>query len=277
MEEQTGKRKGEEMSFLEHLEELRWVLIRSAVAVSILSVIAFIYKDIIFDKIILAPKSPDFFSNKILCKLGDFIGVDYMCINSNSFQLTNITMSGQFMTHLSVSFFAGIIVAFPYILNQLWRFIGPALHENERKYARGIVLYCSLLFILGILFGYYVIVPFSINFLGTYSVSDQVQNFITLPSFMSTIVSTVLGCGLVFEFPIIVYFLSKIGVMTPAFMKKYRRHALIVILIVAAIITPPDVFSQIIVTIPLILLYEVSIVISKRIAKERERKENLAK
>ncbi len=261
-----------EMSFLEHLEELRWHLIRSFIVVFIIAVVAFIYKSIVFDDIIIAPKNPGFWTNRMLCKLGMAVNVPKLCINSKPFELKSIYMAGQFMAHIKISLIAGLVVSFPYIFFEFWRFLKPALYQNEKKHARGAVLYISLLFICGVLFGYYIISPMSVHFLGSYRVSQQVDNEINLMSYVSTVSSVTLASGVLFELPAIVYFLSKIGLVTPAFLKKYRRHALVVILVLAAIITPPDIFSQILVSLPLIVLYEISISISRRIEKSNAAK-----
>lgn len=258
------------MSFLEHLEDLRWHLVRSALAILVFAIVAFLFRKIIFDTIILAPKTPEFFTNRMLCSLGDLVGVKSLCINSKPFQVININMAGQFTTHIMVSIVAGIILAFPYVFWEFWRFLQPALYSKEKKYARGAVSASSLLFLTGVLFGYFLIVPLSVHFLGSYTVSEQVLNQINLKSYISTVTTVSLAGGIVFELPVVVYFLTKIGLVTPEFLKKYRRHSLVVILIISAIITPPDVFSQILVCVPLILLYELSIVISKRIVTRQE-------
>ncbi len=259
-----------EMSFLEHLEELRWHLIRATLAVFVMAVVAFIYHNIIFDRIILAPKDPSFFTNRMLCRLGEMVHIPKLCINSKPLEIININMAGQFTTHIMVSLLAGLIVAIPYVFWEFWRFMRPALYEKERKYARGAVFYSSTLFLLGVLFGYYIIAPLSVNFLGSYSVSEEVINRINLRSYISTVTTVTLAGGLTFELPVIVYFLTRIGLITPDFLRRYRRHAIVVILLLAAIITPPDVFSQILVFIPLVILYEVSIWISARVMKRQE-------
>jgi sec-independent protein translocase protein TatC len=258
--------KDKEMSFLEHLEILRWHLIRAAIAIIALAIAAFIFNDFIFNTIILAPKSPKFITNELLCEFGNYLNIKSLCINNKPFQVININMAGQFSTHIMVSLIAGFIVSFPYVFWEIWSFIKPALESNEERHAKGAVFFSSLLFILGVLFGYYIIVPLSVHFLGSYSVSNQVLNQINLSSYISTVSSVVLAAGIVFELPVIIFFLSKAGLITPDFLKRYRKHALVIILILSAIITPPDVFSQILVAMPLILLYEVGIFISKRIA-----------
>ncbi|MZQ49920.1 MAG: twin-arginine translocase subunit TatC [Bacteroidales bacterium] len=259
------------MSFLEHLEELRWHLIRSILAIIVFMITAFILKNLIFDKIILAPKNPDFLTNRLLCRLGHLVNVDALCINSKPVNLINIKMAGQLTTHIIVALVSGLIMAFPYIMWEFWQFFKPALHSNEKKYTRGAVVATSLLFFTGVLFGYFALAPLSIHFLTNYQVSSDVVNQINIRSYIGTITSICLATGLVFELPIIAFFLTKIGVITPPFMIKYRRHAIIVIFIVAAIITPPDVFSQMLVAIPLLALYEVGILISKRVMKKKEK------
>ncbi len=258
-----------EMSFLEHLEVLRWHLIRAVLAVFIFAIVAFVFYDIIFDKIILAPKNTDFFTNRMFALLADYTGVDALRINAEPFQLININMAGQFATHISVSLIIGVIVGFPYLFFEFWRFIRPALYEKEQEHAKGSIFYTSFLFALGVLFGYYIITPLSVHFLGSYNVSSQVMNQINLNSYISTVTSIVLASGIIFELPVLIFFLSKIGLVSPEFLKKYRKHAIVLILILSAIITPPDVFSQILVCLPLLALYEVGIRISRRIQKQR--------
>lgn len=257
---------GKEMTFLEHLEVLRWHLIRAFSAVIILAVVAFIFNDIVFDKIILAPKNPNFFTNRILCLLGQRMHIPKLCINTKTFQLISIKMAGQFTTHITTSIIAGIIVGFPYIFWEFWRFMKPALRENEIKHTRGAVTISSFLFLLGVIFGYFIIAPLSVHFLGSYSVSDQILNQINLKSYIGTVTSVTIAAGVTFELPVLIYFLSKAGLVSPEFLKKYRRHAIIVIMTLAAIITPPDIFSLVLVTLPLIALYEVGILISKKIS-----------
>ena len=265
----SGEGEGE-MTFLQHLEELRWHIIRSVIAVVVGAIVAFMLKDFIFDKVILAPKSPGFITNRLLCRLADAVNVPVLCINQNPLNLISIKMSGQFTTHITISLIAGVIMAFPYIFWEFWSFFKPALYEKERKYARGAVTAASSLFLMGILFGYYIISPLSINFLSSYRVSDLVDNQINITSYIGSVTSVALSAGVTFELPIVVFFLARIGIITPEFMRKYRKHAIVVVLIIAAIITPPDVFSQTLVSIPLILLYEISIFIAARVVKNRE-------
>ncbi len=262
--------KNKEMSFLGHLEELRWHIIRSFIAVIILAILAFIYSEFIFDNIILFPKNPEFFTNRMFCKLGHLMGTEKLCINSNPFQIININMSGQFVTHIKISMVVGIIASFPYIFFEFWNFIKPALEKKEKKYTTGAVFFTSILFMMGVLFGYFLIVPLSLNFLGSYVVSDEVLNQINIGSYIDMITSVTLASGIIFELPVLIYFLSKLGIVTPSILRKYRRHSLVVILSLSAIITPPDIFSQILVSLPLFILYEFGILIAKNIYKEKE-------
>lgn len=264
------KSKEKEMSFWDHLEELRWHIVRSFLAIVILAVVAFLNRGIIFDLIILAPKDSDFITNRLLCQVAEFLSLPSLCIENLSLKIINIKMSGQFMIHVYISLVAGIIVAFPYIIFEIWSFIRPALHVNEKKYSGGAVLVSSFLFICGVLFSYFLIVPLTINFLGTYQVSDFVQNQISLSSYINTVVSVTFSVGLVFELPIFVYFLTKVGIITPDFMRRNRKYMLVILLTLSAIITPPDVFSQILVCIPLFGLYELSIKVANRVHKKRE-------
>lgn len=262
-----------EMSFWDHLTELRKRLIRIVIAVIAMASLAFTQRNIIFDKIILAPKDGDFITFKWLCKLGDLIHVDSLCMTDTHIKLINFNLSGQFMTHMTISLVAGLILATPYIIWHLWQFIKPALFAKERRYAAVAVWIMSGLFLIGVLFSYYFMVPWTLNFLGTYQVSGNVENQISLSSYVSTVTSVILSVGVVFELPVVVYVLAKLGIMPASFLKKNRKYAFVIILIVAAIITPPDVFSQVIVTIPLYSLYEISIIVAKRVSPKEEEDE----
>jgi sec-independent protein translocase protein TatC len=208
----------------------------------------------------------------MIIKLSNLLGIQSKGLNVKPLELINFNMSGQFMVDVWTAIIVGFIVAFPYVVYQFWSFIKPALYENERKYATGAVGVMSGLFLMGVLFGYYLIVPFSIDWLGTYQISDQINNQINILSYISSVTSIVIAGGVSFELPVIVYFLSKVGLLTPKFLKKYRKHSYVVLLIIAAIITPPDVLSQIIVTIPLVILYEISIFISRRVERANARR-----
>ena len=266
-----GKKGEKEMSFLEHLEELRWHIIRSVLAVLFFMILAFIFKNVIFGKIILGPKSPGFITNRLLCQLGEYLNTTALCINTKPLNLINIKMSGQLTTHITVSMVAGLILAFPIILWEFWKFFKPALRANEARYAQGAVFAASMLFFTGVLFGFFMLAPLSIHFLSSYEISEDVVNQINIRSYIGTLTSICLATGLVFELPIIAFFLTKIGLITPSFMRKYRKHAIVVVFVIAAIITPPDVFSQTLVAIPLLILYEVSILISARVMKQKEK------
>ncbi|MFV9484393.1 twin-arginine translocase subunit TatC, partial [Christiangramia sp. ASW11-125] len=255
---------GHEMSFLDHLEELRWHLIRAVLAVVIAGGVAFVLKEFIFDVLLFGPANPDFFSYRVLCDLSGLFGIDGgFCDQEMNFRIQSRTMGGQFSAHVWTSITAGFIIAFPYVIYEFWKFVAPAMHDNERNHAKGFIFVTSVLFFLGVLFGYYVVTPLSINFLGKYQVSDTVFNDFDLSSYISLVRASVLASGLIFELPIVIYFLTKVGVVTPEFLKKYRKYALVIVLVLSAVITPPDIVSQIIVAIPVLILYEVSIIISK--------------
>jgi sec-independent protein translocase protein TatC len=262
-----------EMSFLDHLEELRWHIIRSMIAVVVLAIIAFIFQKFIFDEIIFKPKMADFWTNRMFAKAADFLGMPQIKLFQKDLQIINIKVAGQFSMSMWTAMVAGIIFASPVIFWEFWKFIEPALYEKEKKIATGAVVYTSLLFMIGVLFGYFLIVPLSIQFFGNYSISDTVSNQITINSYISMVVSCVLASGVIFLLPVFSYSLSKVGLLTPGFLKKYRKHAYVLLLLLAAIITPPDVFSQIVVAIPLVILYEFSIFISARVVKNLEKKE----
>ena len=256
------------MTFWAHLEELRSHLIRSSLAVLFFSMAAFIAKDFLFSKIILAPKETYFITNRAFCWVAQELSIPALCINAEPVKLINIDLAGQFTTHIVVSLIVGIIIAIPYIVFEVWRFIRPGLTPKEKASSRGAVVVISGLFITGVLFAYFLIVPLSINFLGSYQVSGLVENQIALRSFITTTTTITLATGILFELPVFVYFLSRVGILTPEIMRKQRKLAFVIIIAVAALITPPDVFSQIMVGLPLFVLYEISIRISKRVAPE---------
>ena len=263
-----NKKEEKEMSFLEHLEELRWHIIRALGITVIIAIILFIMKSFVFNSIIFAPKKPDFLTYKFFCWISE-----RTCFGPPEFDLITREMGEQFFTHIKVSFWLGIIVAFPFIFWEFWRFIKPGLYENERKAARGIVVVCSFLFLMGVIFGYYVISPFAISWLAGYVVGTEAINAPTLSSYVNYMTMFTIPTGLVFELPVFVYFFSKIGLVTPELMRKYRKHSIIIILIMSALITPPDVVTQFLIGIPIFILYEISIAISKR--AEKKYKESL--
>jgi sec-independent protein translocase protein TatC len=261
------------MAFVDHIEELRWHIIRSLLAIGVAAIIAFFNIEWIFDHIILGPAHSDFVSYNLLCRLGRLMRVDVLCLGDMQLMFQNTELSGQFMMSFSVSFMLGFIIAFPYIFWELWKFIRPALNPNELKYARGIVFWSSSLFFIGVLFAYYIIAPFTINFFANYQLSPSFKNIITIANYYDTMSDLILGMGIVFELPVVVFFLSRIGLLTPILMREKRKYAFIIILVLAAVITPPDWLSIWIVTIPLVILYELGIVISQRALNERKRKE----
>jgi sec-independent protein translocase protein TatC len=262
---------GKEMTFWEHLDELRGTLWKILIAIVVTSIAAFIFKDMLFDDIILAPKSKTFITYRVFCKLGEWLSMPSLCIDPSQFQLININLAGHFTSHMNISLVAGLIVALPYVLWELWRFVKPGLNAQEVKSSRGAVSVITVLFLLGVLFSYFIVAPLMINFLGGYTVSASVSNQISLTSYVSSITLMTLLMGLLFELPVLILFLTKIGIVTPKYLRKYRKHTLIGILVIAGIITPsPDIFSQMIVAIPLYALFELSLVISSRMYRNKQ-------
>lgn len=263
------------MAFTDHIEALRWHLVRALVAIIVAACVVFFNIEWIFTHIILGPANSDFISYKMLCKFGKMIHVDALCMDSLHIKFQNTELSGQFMMSFSASFMLGFIIAFPYVFWEFWRFIKPALKEVELKYARGIVFWSSLLFFFGVGFAYFLIAPFTINFFANYQLSPQFENIITIANYYDTMGDLVFGLGLVFELPILVYFLSRLGILTPKLMRDQRRFAIVIIMVLAAVITPPDWFSIFLVAIPLVMLYEAGIIVSAKILKEKKQKEKL--
>ncbi len=265
------------MSFLDHLEELRWHLMRAVISVLVFTIIAFIAKPFVFGTIIFGPKEPDFFTYKMLCELSVFTGIDALCIDKLSFVVQNRVMTGQFTMHILSSVVIGLICAFPYAFWEIWRFVKPGLYDNEQQVTRGATFFVTLLFMTGVLFGYYILTPLAINFLTSYQVDASILNEIDLTSYVSTLAMLVLACGLMFQLPMVVYFLSKVGLVNPRLMKEYRKHAFVVILVVGAIITPPDPITQVFVALPIFLLYQGSILVSALVWRrmEKDQEDNL--
>ncbi len=260
-----------EMSFLDHLEELRWLLVRSTVAILVMATVTYFFSDYIFDTIIFGPTDPSFITYRFFCEASHYVGfADSICITELPFIIQNTTMEGQVNIFIWTCITAGFILAFPYILSQFWRFISPALYEKEKKNAKLFIFVASILFFLGVIFGYFVIVPMSVNFLATFKVSDIVQNQFNLESYIGMIKTSVIASGLFFELPIIIYFLTKLGLVTPNFLRTYRKYAIVIVLVIAAIVTPPDVVSQITVAIPMLIIYEASIFISVLVTKKKK-------
>ncbi|WP_258099647.1 twin-arginine translocase subunit TatC [Marinoscillum pacificum] len=259
-----------EMSFLDHLEELRWHLIRSLGAIMVFAVAAFFAKNLVFHTILLGPSRIDFWTYEMLCRLSEILKSEALCIDELPFIIQSRKMTGQFSMHVTSSFVVGIICAFPYAFWEIWRFIKPGLYPTERKAARGATFFVSFLFIIGVLFGYFVVTPISINFLSNYQLDPSILNEFDIISYISTVITLVLACGILFQLPIVVYFLTRAGLITPEIMRTYRKHAIIVILILGAMLTPPDPFSQILIAMPLFGLYQVSIFISARVIKKEQ-------
>lgn len=262
-----GEDETSEMSLWDHLDELRTRLVRSLLAILVLAIFAFINHKVVFDVIILGPSRADFITNEWLCGLGRTLNIQGLCLANLNLQIININMSGQFLVHLYTSAVAGVVLAFPYIIYQFWSFVRPALYAGEKKKSQTAIFYSSLLFLTGLLFGYFLIVPLTVNFLGTYQVSSSVSNQIALSSFISTVVSVSFAVGIVFQLPLLIYFLARAGLVSPDYLKRNRKYMLVILLIISAIITPPDVFSQVMVCIPLTGLYELSIIIAGRVYK----------
>ncbi len=259
----------EGMSFLDHLEALRWHLLRSVSAVLIFSVAAFIAKDFVFGVLILGPSKVDFFTYRVLCDLGNYLGLPALCIDELPFTIQSRQMTGQFSMHMTSSMVVGLIAAFPYLFWEVWRFISPGLYDKERSAARGAVFFVSFLFLSGAAFGYYVLTPMSINFLANYQLDPSIANEFDITSYVSTLSMLVLASALMFQLPVVVYFLSMSGLVTSKMLKAYRKHSVVVILIVSAVITPPDVVSQLLIAMPILVLYEVGIYIAKGLEKKR--------
>jgi sec-independent protein translocase protein TatC len=274
----TEKKPKGEMSFLEHLEELRWILVRSSFAVLIMAIVAYCFADYIFEDLIFGPTNPNFVTYRFFCDASHYLGfADSICITELNFIIQNTEMEGQVNIFVWICITAGFILAFPYILWEFWKFISPALYEKEKKGAKAFIFIASILFFLGVLFGYYVIVPMSINFLASFSVSSVVKNQFNIASYVSMVKTSVIASGLFFELPVIIYFLTKLGLVGPNFLRKYRKYAIVIILIVAAIVTPPDVVSQVTVSVPMLLIYEASIWISVIVEKNKLKNEQTSK
>jgi sec-independent protein translocase protein TatC len=263
----------EGMSFLDHLEQLRWHLLRSIAAVFVFALMAFLSKSFVFGKVILGPSKVDFVTYRTLCRISEWLSIDALCIDQLPFIIQSRQMTGQFSMHLSSSLIIGLIAAFPYLFWEIWRFISPGLYDQERNAARGAVFYVSLLFFAGAAFGYYILAPLSINFLSNYQLDPSILNEFDIISYVSTLTMLVLASAIMFQLPVVIYFLSMSGIVTAAMLRSYRRHAIVTILIVAAVITPPDVISQVLIAMPILVLYEAGIMIAKRLEKRKKKEE----
>ncbi len=260
-----------EMSFWGHIDALRGHIFRSVIVISVITIVLFCYPEFLFDTVIFGPLKSDFITYRGFCHLSHLLNMgDQLCFGHYTFKLQSLGLADQFTSQMWIAFLGGLIVGAPYLLWEIWRFIKPALLDKEKKASTGFILASTFLFLTGVLFSYYIIVPLSVNFLGTYQVSKMVENNFTMDSYISTITTLTIASGIVFELPVIVYFLTKFGLITPQFMRKYRKHAVVVILIAAAVITPsPDVTSQMLVAFPLYFLYEASIFVSRFVIKQK--------
>lgn len=265
----TEKAAQKDMSFLDHLEELRGRLVKAVLGVIAGVIVVVIFHDFVVNDVIMGPKNADFITYRALCNWSHMIGMgEDLCLDPPRLNLQSTTMGGNFNADILVCILGGIVLAFPFIFWQIWGFIKPGLNEREIKSVNGVVFYVSLLFFAGIAFGYFILAPLSIQFLGNYTFGD-VQNNATILSYLKLTTSLVFGTGLMFQLPVFIYFLSKIGLVTSAFLKKYRKHAFVANLIISAIITPPDIVSQLVVAFPILLLYEASIYVCSRVERKR--------
>lgn len=261
----TGEMENDkQMSFLNHLEELRWRLVRIAIAIVIISTVLWFFQEWIMDNLFLSMKDKNFITFHLMC---EYFGI---CVDDIPLRMQSMTVSGQFSYALMTSIMGGIVLAFPFIFYQIWRFVKPGLKKNEQSVAKGIVFYVSILFFLGIGFGYFIVAPLCVQFFGAYQISDKIENIFTINSYMSTIISTVFYSGLLFLLPVVSYLFTKLGVLTPEVLRKYRKHAVVGILVLSAVITPPDLISQVIVSIPIIILYEIGIIVASRVEKNKK-------
>jgi sec-independent protein translocase protein TatC len=262
-----------EMSFVDHLEVLRGHLFRSALAVAIGAVVVGVYNKFFVRGVLMGPTHDDFPTYGLLCKIGRSLNINRLCMKGIGVKMQSTAVSGQFSVFFNVILIGGFIIAFPYVFLQFWNFVKPALTKKELKSTRGVIFWVSLLFFMGVLFGYFVIAPYTVSFFANFQLDTNIENRWTITSYLDTLVPLILGTGLAFQLPLVMYFLTKISVVSSAFLKKYRKHAIVIMLIVAGIITPPDVLSQVIVTLPLILLYEVSIILAKKVEKQEKEEE----
>lgn len=274
---EKGKTLESEMSFFEHLNALRSHLIRAALAILIFTSVAFYFNEFIIDTVIFGPKDPNFWTYRMMCKMGELLHMDGWCVSEFDFTIISTELGGQFNLMINSCIVTGIVFGFPYLLWELWRFIKPALHEKEKKAASGFVFYASFLFLVGILFGYFIIAPLSVKFLAGFSVSNDIKNTFSIDSYLSTVLTLTLGSGIVFELPILIYILVSLSILSATFMRKTRRYAIVLILIIAAIITPtPDAITMGVVAFPLLMLYEVGILVASGVEKRRAKKELMA-
>lgn len=258
-----------EMTFIDHLEELRGHLLRSLLAIVIGGIVVAVYNDFFVKKVLMGPTHSDFPTYSWLCKAGQKFGMgDALCMKDIGVKMQSTSVSGQFSMFFTVIVIGGLIIAFPYVFWEFWKFLKPALTKKELSRTRGVVFWVSLLFFMGVGFGYFVIAPYTVNFFANFQLDETIVNQWTITSYIDTLIPLILGTGLAFQLPLVMFFLSKIGIVTPAWLRSVRKYAIVIIVIVAGVITPPDVISQVIVSLPLLILYEVSIWLSARVQKE---------
>lgn len=263
-----------EMSFLDHLEELRWHVVRAVASIFIMMILAFIYTKEIFEYIVFAPGRVDFITFRWLCQLGDFTGTAGLCVTEIPMKIQSRFLMGQFTMQLQASFVIGLVVAFPYVVWELWSFVKPGLYNKEKQSSRGAVFSISGLFLLGVSFGYFILCPMTIAFLANYTISPMISNEFDITSYVSTITILVVSCGLLFQLPIVIFFLTKVGIVTPTLLRGFRKHAVIAILVIGAIVTPSsDPLSLSLISIPLYFLYEISILISSIELRRKTKRE----
>ncbi|MEY4727705.1 MAG: twin-arginine translocase subunit TatC [Bacteroidota bacterium] len=264
----------EEMSFIDHLEVLRWHIVRSVLAILTSAILFFIYIDEIFDTVIMGPTRNDFISYRAFCKLSHVLGMgDSLCMPPMKLSLQVTSISGTFMSSITIAVVGGLLVALPFVFFEIWKFIKPALKPSELKYTRGIIFWVSMFFFMGAAFGYFMLAPFTFNFLSNYTIGDigVIDYRPTLADYLDSLIDITLGAGIAFELPMATWLLSKLGIITPNFLRTYRKYAYVALLVVAAVITPsPDWGSQLIVVVPLVLLYEISILIAARVKKKQD-------
>ncbi len=261
----------EEMSFIEHLDVLRAHLFKSALAVALGAIVMAIYSKFIVQRILMGPTHPDFITYGLLCRLSQKWGLgNKLCMQEFHVKMQSNAVSGQFDVYFNIILIGGFILAFPYVFYQFWKFTKPALKPKELRSTRGVIFYVSLLFFLGVFFGYFVIAPYTINFFANFSMDSNIENLWTIGSYFTTISQLILGAGLAFQLPLVMYFLAKIGVVSAGYLRRVRKYAILIIVIVASIITPPDMLSTIVASVPLILLYEISILLCVRVEKKEK-------
>lgn len=268
-----GNSEKAEMSFIDHLEVLRGHLFKSVLAIAAGAVIVGIFNKFFVRSVLMGPTHSNFPTYKILCKLGKALNLNKLCMQGIGVKMQSTSVSGQFSVFINVVLIGGLIIAFPVVFNQFWKFVKPALTKKELRNTRGVIFWVSMLFFMGVFFGYFVIAPYTVNFFSNFQLDENIENRWTVTSYLDTLVPLILGTGLAFQLPLAIHFLAKVGIVTSSFLRKYRKHAIVIMLVVAGIITPPDMLSQIVVTFPLVLLYEISIILARKVEKQKKQDE----